>query len=112
MAWVEELRAAAASAHAANNPSDSWNEKLRAVRGDIDRSGLERVTTERLFDVLDLPRHHRTPEAGKRLRRVMVSLGWTAVRLTAPTARGRAARVIPTVITPDRRVPTGASRLM
>jgi hypothetical protein len=59
----------------------------------VARDGIERITTEAVFEFLEVPRLRRTPEAAKTLKRVMMELGWTPVRARAVTARGRAARV-------------------
>lgn len=93
--FLEILRAAAAEGRTTKPPNDpaGWATKLRNCRGQVGHDGLERITTERLFDLLEAPRHHRTPEAAKKLKDVMLGLDWTAVRVSAPTARGRAARV-------------------
>lgn len=88
--FVDRLRAIRA---AAKSSSDPWTAPLRKIRGQIGHDGLERVATDAVFEQLDLPRLKRTPEAAKRLRGLMVDLGWTPVRARAVTARGRAARV-------------------
>jgi hypothetical protein len=74
-------------------PSDPWIEALRSIKGQIGYDGVEHIATEAIFEKLDLPPVKRTPEAAKRLRGLMVELGWTPVRARAVTARGRAARV-------------------
>jgi hypothetical protein len=88
--FVEQLRAARARTL---KPSDPWTPALFTLKGNRGRDGVEWITTEAVFEFLDLPRLGRTPEAAKRLKRVMVELGWTPVRARAVTARGRAARV-------------------
>jgi hypothetical protein len=45
------------------------------------------------FDALELPPFRRTAEAGKRVKAVMASLGWTPLRARHATSRWRAARV-------------------
>jgi hypothetical protein len=74
-------------------PSDSWTAPLRNVRGQIGHDGVERIATDAVFEHLDLLRLKRTPEAAKRLKGLMVDLGWTPVRSRHVTSRGRAARV-------------------
>src|SRR5262245_29809344 len=46
------------------------------MRGKIDYDGLERVTTQSLFDVLEVPQRSRTAGACRRLAAVMTELGW------------------------------------
>ena len=74
-------------------PSDPWISALRNVRGQIGHDGLERLSTEKIFEQLDLPPLKRTPEAAKRLKVVMLTLGWSPVRSRHVMSRGRAARV-------------------
>ena len=88
--FVDRLRAVRA---AAIKPSDPWTVTLRNIRGKIGHDGVERIATDAVFERLDLPPLKRPPEAAKRLKRLMVDLGWTPVRARAVTARGRAARV-------------------
>ena len=87
--FVERLRVARQTM----TPSDPWTAPLRNIRGQIGHDGLERISTDAVFEQLDLPPFKRTPDAAKRLRALMVELGWVPVRARAVTARGRAARV-------------------
>jgi hypothetical protein len=85
--WLERLAEAhdELAARAANG-RDPWKIRLERLRGKIDDAdGLERITTQSVFDILELPQRSRTTGAGRRLRSVMTELGWTAVQL-----RGRA----------------------
>jgi hypothetical protein len=88
--FVDRLRAARAEA---KKSSDPWISALRNIRGQMGHDRIERISTEAIFDRLDVPPVQRTPEAAKRLRHLMIELGWTPVRARAVTARGRAARV-------------------
>lgn len=88
--FVDQLRAVRA---AAIKPFDPWTNALRKIRGQIGHDGVERIATDAVFEKLDLPPLKRAPEAAKRLKGLMVMLGWTPVRARAVTARGRAARV-------------------
>ena len=89
MSFIESLQ----NARQNIEPSDPWTAPLRSIRGQIGHDGVERISTEAIFDKLDIPPLRRTPEAAKRLRGLMIDLGWTPVRARAVTARGRAARV-------------------
>lgn len=74
--------------------SDEWKPILIKAKGTVGLSNIERVSTEALFDLIDLPKVKRTPEAAKRLRRIMEELGWVATRAPSRiTQRGRAGRV-------------------
>jgi hypothetical protein len=89
MSFIESLQ----NARQNIKPSDPWTAALRNIRGQIGHDGVERIATDAVFEQLDLPPLKRTPEAAKRLKGLMVTLGWTPVRARAVTARGRAARM-------------------
>jgi hypothetical protein len=89
MSFIECLRAARSNI----KPPHPWTTPLRNIRGHIGHDGVERIATDAVFEQLDLPPFKRTPEAAKRLKGLMVDLGWVPVRARAVTARGRAARV-------------------
>jgi hypothetical protein len=87
--FVEQLRIRRQT----TTPSDPWTAPLRNVRGQIGHDGVARISTEAVFEQLGLAPIKRTPEAAKRLKLLMVDLGWTPVRSRHVTSRGRAARV-------------------
>jgi hypothetical protein len=95
MAWTEQLRAGRENQ---TPPEHPWRPILETIKGDIGRDGVERIATDRLFDILDvalpdgMPRFKRTPEAQKQLKAQMVLMGWCPVRARLVT-RGFAARV-------------------
>jgi hypothetical protein len=95
MAWTEQLRTARGNY---TRPEHPWRPILETIEGDIGRDGVERIATDRVFDLLDvllpegMPRYKRTPEAQKQLKAQMVLLGWCPVRARLVT-RGFAARV-------------------
>ena len=89
MSFVERLRAT----RQAIKPPHPWTTPLRNIRGQVGHDGLERIATDAVFEHLDLPPLKRTPETAKRLKGLMVDLGWTPVRSRHVTSRGRAARV-------------------
>ena len=95
MAWTEQLRAGRENHTVPEHP---WRPILETIKGDIGRDGVERIATDRVFDLLDvllaegMPRYKRTPEAQKQLKAQMVLLGWCPVRARLVT-RGFAARV-------------------
>jgi hypothetical protein len=95
MAWTEQLRGARENHTVSEHP---WRPILEAIKGEVGRDGVERIATDRLFDLLDvflpegMPRFKRTPEAQKQVKAQMVLLGWCPVRARLVT-RGFAARV-------------------
>jgi hypothetical protein len=62
-------------------PIDPWLAPLQRVRGKVEFDGLERVSSQTLLDVLDVPQRSRTAGTYRRLARLMAELGWTAVRV-------------------------------
>ena len=83
--WLDRLKEAQPEQTAREDP---WKLRLDRMRGKIDYDGLERVTTQSLFDVLEVPQRSRTAGACRRLAAVMTELGWTAVRVRGLTPRG------------------------
>src|SRR6516225_10146830 len=81
--WLERLEA-----EVARDSVHPWKLRLERVRGKIDADGLERLTTQQLFDVLEVPQRSRTAGACRRLAAVMTELGWTAVRVRGLTPSG------------------------
>jgi hypothetical protein len=76
MSFVERLRAARETI----TPPDPWIALLRNIRGQVGHDGVERIATDTVFEQLELPPVKRTPEAAKRLKLLLVRLGWTPVR--------------------------------
>jgi hypothetical protein len=64
---------------------DPWLLPLGRVRGKVGDDGIERVTTQHLFDVLEVPQRNRRADACRRLAKLMTELGWTAVRVRGLT---------------------------
>ena len=67
---------------------DPWRLPLERVRGKIDYEGLERVSSQTLLDILDVPQSSRTAGTYRHLAKIMVELGWTAVRVRDLTRGG------------------------
>ena len=82
---LREEKAKAVTAEAA----DPWRLTLERVRGKIDYfDGLERVSSQTLLDLLEVPQRNRTAGTYRRLAKVMAELGWSAVRVRDFNARG------------------------
>jgi hypothetical protein len=62
---------------------DPWLLPLGRVRGKIDYDGIERVTTQMLLDVLEVPQCRRRAGTYRKLSKLMVDLRWTPVRVRA-----------------------------
>jgi hypothetical protein len=78
----------AALAEAAAHDTDPWRLPLERLRGRVDPDGVERLTTQDVFDVLETAQRERTTAACRRLAKVMRELGWTALRVRGLTRGG------------------------
>jgi hypothetical protein len=83
MSWLGKIKAAQAKMTARD--IDPFRLRLERVRGKIDYDGIERVTTQMLLDVLEVPQRSRRAGTYRKLSKLMVELGWTAVRVRART---------------------------
>ena len=70
------------------SPADPWLAPLQRVRGKVDFDGLERISTQSLMDILDVPQRQRTAGTYRHLAKLMAELGWTAVRVRDLTRGG------------------------
>jgi hypothetical protein len=75
------------------NHADPWLQPIEHLRGPIDAQGVERLSTVAIFDAIGIPQHERTPAAAKRLKALMESCGWTAVRHVSLTPLGSRSRM-------------------
>jgi hypothetical protein len=67
---------------------DPWRLRLERVRGTTGFDGLERISTQNLLDILEVPQRQRRAGNYRHLARVMAELGWTAVRVRDFNRRG------------------------
>src|SRR4029077_19628729 len=80
LTFRERLRGEAAKAAEAET-ADPWQLRLERVRGKVDFfDGLERISSQTLLDLLEVPQRNRTAGTYRRLAKVMAELGWTPVR--------------------------------
>jgi hypothetical protein len=86
MSWLGKLEKAKAEIAAQN--ADQWRLPLERVRGQIGDDGIERITTQMLFDMLGVPQRSRGAGACRRLAKLMAELKWTAVRVRGLTRGG------------------------
>jgi hypothetical protein len=88
LSFRERMREEAARAAAAES-TDPWRLALERVRGKLDfYDGLERVSSQTLLDLLEVPQRNRAAGTFRRLAKVMAELGWTAVRVRDLTRGG------------------------
>jgi hypothetical protein len=85
--FMEKLRQADAKL-AATETVDPWQLPLERVHGKIGGDGIERITTQLLFDILQVPQRSRGAGACRRLAKLMAEGGWTAVRIRGLTRGG------------------------
>jgi len=84
----ERLRQEEAKA-AAIESVDPWRLQLERVRGKVDfYDGLERISSQTLLDLLEVPQRNRTAGIFRRLSKLMTELGWSAVRVRDLTRGG------------------------
>jgi len=69
-------------------PADPWLAALQRLRGKVEFDGMERVSSQTLLDVLQVPQRSRTAGTYRRLAKLMAELGWTAVRVRDLTRGG------------------------
>src|SRR5438552_12419929 len=69
-------------------PFDPWALRLERVRGRVGDDGVERISTQALFDYLEVLQRSRGAGACRRLAQVMRDLGWTSVRVRDLTRGG------------------------
>ena len=86
MSWLSKLEKAQTEVAARNG--DPWRLPLERVRGKIDYDGLERVSSQTLLDILEVPQRRRTAGTYRHLAKIMAELGWTAVRVRDLTRGG------------------------
>ena len=84
MSWLDKLHEARAELAARN--ADPWRLPLERVHGKIGDDGIERITTQLLFDILEVPQRSRGAGACRRLAKRMAELRWIAVRVAASPA--------------------------
>ena len=66
--------------------ADPWRSPLERVRGKVGDDGIERISTQSIFDMLDVAQRSRGAGACRRLAKLMRELGWAPIK-----ARGNAA---------------------
>lgn len=86
MSWLSKLEKA--KVEIAVRTADPWRLPLERVRGKTDFDGLERVSSQTLLDILEVPQRSRTAGTYRHLAKIMAELGWTAVRVRDLTRGG------------------------
>lgn len=76
------------TAEMAAQAADPWRAPLERLHGRTGDDGIERISTQAVFDYLDVYQRNRGASASRRLARLMRQLGWTPVRLRDLTRGG------------------------
>jgi hypothetical protein len=86
MAWIDELTKARTEAQA--RIAEPWRLPLERLRGKVGDDGVERISTQAVFDVLEVPQRNRGAGACRRLAKLMRELGWSPIKARGPNQRG------------------------
>ena len=84
--FIELLRQTRAQAPA--NSADPWLLRLEGLRGKKWDDGIERISTQTVFDILEVSHRSRTAGACRRLVTLMRELGWSAIKARGLTPGG------------------------
>ena len=88
LSFRERMREEAVKASTAET-GDPWRLALERVLGKGDFfDELERISSQTLLDLLEVPQRNRTAGTFRRLAKAMAELGWTAVRVRDLTRGG------------------------
>jgi hypothetical protein len=67
---------------------DPWRLRLERIRGKVGYDAVERLSTQAVFDFLDVPQRGRNAGACRRLAKLMQELGWTPIKARGLTQSG------------------------
>ena len=85
MSFINQLKQARNQATAKPDP---WRLRLERVRGKVDYDQIERVSTQTLLDLLEVPQRGRNAAVCRRLATLMRELGWTPIKARGMTQNG------------------------
>jgi hypothetical protein len=85
MSWLSRMRE---HAEMATRNADPWRLRLEHIRGKVGGNNVERIGTQAIFDVLEVPQNNRRAGACKRLARLMRELGWSPIKARGLNQRG------------------------
>src|SRR5262245_11291123 len=86
MPFIKQLEQAKAQVQAAT--ADPWHLRLERVRGKVGDDGIERVSTQAVFDFLEVPQRSRGAGACRRLAQLMRELSWSPIKARGMTQSG------------------------
>ena len=85
MSFLSTLQESKKRAQAAKDP---WLLRLEGLRGKKWDDGIERISTQTIFDVLEVPHRCRTAGTCRRLSKLMRELGWSPIKARGLTPGG------------------------
>jgi hypothetical protein len=82
MAWLADVDAYVQRARADElaHRLDGWRLPLERLRGKVFDDGIERISTQAIFDFLDVPQRKRGTGACRRLAKLMRALNWHPIK--------------------------------
>ena len=86
MSWMSKLESAKTELLARR--SDPWRFPLERLKGQIGDDGIERISTQAVFDVLEVLQPRRRAGACRRLAKLMRELGWRPIKARGLNQRG------------------------
>jgi hypothetical protein len=86
MSWLSKLHEA--QAQIAAQSADPWRPPLERLKGKITDDGIERISTQAVFDLLEVPQRNRGAGACRRLAKLMRQLGWAPIKARGLNQRG------------------------
>jgi hypothetical protein len=86
MSFISSLKKARDEMRASQ--ADPWHLRLEGLRGKNWDDGIERISTQTVFDILDVPQRSRTAGACRRLAKLMRELGWSPIKARGLTPGG------------------------
>jgi hypothetical protein len=87
--FVDELREATEAHKNTARNIDPWLSTLSRVKGTIDfADNLERISSQKILDLLEVPQQNRRAPVYRRIARLMAQLNWMPVRVRDLTGRG------------------------
>ncbi len=86
VSWITRMREAQAEMAARN--ADSWRVRLEQLRGKDSGDGIERISTQAVFDILEVPQRNRGAGACRRLSKLMRELRWVPIKARGLNQRG------------------------
>ena len=86
VSWITRMREAQAEMAARN--ADPWRLPLERLRGKVGDDNVERISTQAIFDVLEVPQRNRGAGACRRLAKLVRELKWVPIKARGLNHRG------------------------